>query len=173
MLYAKYIDSVCDVTIDKILADTMSIPESLGDQDASDNEDGVTALAYDRVFRIKGYNITSQGKKYIITVWNERTELQRLAARLADEETIIAYVMIDNLDELMQFVQEKYRAASAEVEAILKQWADSVGGILKEYERDKFIFLFEARYLDEFIERKFEVFSTASARCVSAREVCR
>ena len=83
VLYAKYIDSVCDVTIDKILADTMSTPESLGDQDASDNEDGVTALAYDRVFRIKGYNITSQGKKYIITVWNERTELQRLAARLA------------------------------------------------------------------------------------------
>lgn len=157
VLYAKYIDSVCDVTIDKILADTMSIPESLGDQDASDNEDGVTALAYDRVFRIKGYNITSQGKKYIITVWNERTELQRLAVRLADEETIIAYVMIDNLDELMQFVQEKYRAASAEVEAILKQWADSVGGILKEYERDKFIFLFEARYLDEFIDRKFDI----------------
>ena len=40
---------------------------------------------------------------------------------------------------------------------LLKQWADSVGGILKEYERDKFIFLFEARYLDEFIERKFDI----------------
>ena len=76
VLYAKYIDSVCDVTIDKILADTMSIPESFGDQDASDNEDGVTALAYDRVFRIKGYNITSQGKKYIITVWSSVRSFQ-------------------------------------------------------------------------------------------------
>lgn len=157
VLYAKYIDGVCDVTIDRILADTDSPPESLSAQGDQSYDDGVEAVAYDRVFRIKGYRITSQGKSYVITVWNERTELKRLAGRLADEETIIAYVMIDNLDELMQFVQEKYRSASAEVEAILKKWADSVGGILKEYERDKFLFLFEARYLDEFIERKFDI----------------
>jgi c-di-AMP phosphodiesterase-like protein len=150
-LYAKYIDGVCSATIEQILADTTSAPEDI------DSADGVEAVAYDRIFSIKGYRITAQGKNYVITVWNERTELKRLASRLSDEETIIAYVMIDNLDELMQFVQEKYRSASAEVESILKRWADSVGGILKEYERDKFIFLFEARYLDEFIERKFDI----------------
>lgn len=151
VLYAKHIDSICSVNMEQILAETNSSPED------NDQADGVEALAYDRIFRIKGYRITAQGKNYVITVWNERTELRRLAKRLADEETIIAYVMIDNLDELMQFVQEKYRSASAQVENILKAWADSVGGILKEYERDKFIFVFEARYLDEFIEKKFDI----------------
>ncbi len=151
VLYTKFIDNIADVTIERLLDDTTSAPED------TESQDGVEAVAYDRVFRIKGYKIVSQGKNYIITIWNERTELRSLAKRLADEETIIAYVMIDNLDELMQFVQEKYRAASAQVEAILKEWADSVGGILKEYERDKFIFLFEARYLDEFIEKKFDI----------------
>ncbi len=151
VMYAKYIDSVVDVTIDRILEETVSSPEDVM------YPDGVEAVANDRVFRIKGYKMTSQGKNYVITVWNERTEQKQLAKRFADEETIIAYVMIDNLDELMQFVQEKYRAAAAKVESILKDWADSVGGILKEYERDKFIFLFEARYLDEFIEKKFDV----------------
>ncbi|MBQ2765929.1 MAG: hypothetical protein IJF48_02965, partial [Clostridia bacterium] len=151
VMYAKYIDSIVDVTIDRILSDTTSSVEE------TDAPDGVEAVANDRVFRIKGYKITAQGKNYIITVWNERSEMRQLAKRLSDEETIIAYVMIDNLDELMQFVQEKYRSAAAQVEAILKEWADSVGGILKEYERDKFIFLFEARYLDEFIEKKFDV----------------
>ncbi len=156
VLYAKYIDNVANVTIEQILADTVRPVQEL-EADEGFDADGVEAIAYDRAFRIKGYRITSQGKNYVITVWNERTELRRLAARLADEETIIAYVMIDNLDELMQFVQEKYRSASAQVEEILKDWAASVGGILKEYERDKFLFLFEARYLDEFIERKFDV----------------
>lgn len=154
VLYAKHIDSICSADIGQILADT-SPNESLAVEVSS--EDGVEATAYDRIFRIKGYRMTAQGKNYVITVWNERTEQRRLAKRLADEETIIAYVMIDNLDELMQFVQEKYRSASAKVEAILKEWADSVGGILKEYERDKFIFIFEARYLDEFIARKFDI----------------
>ncbi len=152
VLYAKYIDSITNVTVEQILADTTTTsPEE------ASVHDGVEAVAYDKVFRIKGYKITSQGKDYVITVWNEQTELRQLAKRLADEETIIAYIMIDNLDELMQFVQEKYRSATAEVDEILKKWADSVGGILKEYERDKFIFLFEARYLGEFIERKFDI----------------
>ena len=151
VLYTKYIDNLADVTVDEILNDTVS------DLDEVEGPDGVETVAYDRVFRIKGYKISSQGKDYIITVWNERTELRQLAKRLSEEETVIAYVMIDNLDELMQFVQEKYRSAAAQVEGILKEWADSVGGILKEYERDKFIFLFESRYLDEFIANKFDV----------------
>ena len=151
VLYTKYIDSIVDVTIDRILSDTTSPAEE------TDSPDGIEAVANDRVFRVKGYKITAEGKDYVITVWNERTELRQLAKRLSDEETIIAYVMIDNLDELRQFVQEKYRSAAAQVEALLKEWADSVGGILKEYERDKFIFLFEARYLDEFVEKKFDI----------------
>ncbi len=151
VLYSKYIDNLCDATIARILEDTETPP------DERDSQDGVESVAYERVFRIKGYKISAQGKNYVITVWNERTELRHLAKRLADEETIISYVMIDNLDELMQFVQEKYRSASARVEAILKEWADSVGGILKEYERDKFIFIFEARYLAEFVAKKFDI----------------
>jgi len=150
VLYSRFLDNVADVKLEDILKGTSS---SIDDE----APDGADATAFGRYFRIKGYHISAQGKDYIITVWNERTEAVGLLRRLADEETIIAYVMIDNLDELMQFVQEKYRSASAAVEAILKDWADSVGGILKEYERDKFIFLFEARYLDEFIERKFDV----------------
>ena len=100
MLYTKFIDNIADVAIDRIVDDTTTVPED------TESPDGVEAIAYDRVFRIKGYKIVAQGKNYIITVWNERTELRSLAKRLADEETIIAYVMIDNIDELMQFVQE-------------------------------------------------------------------
>lgn len=151
VLYTKYFDTITDITVDQILDSTTSAADDIT------ANDGVETTAYDRAFKIKGYKITSQGKNYVITVWNEQTELRQLSKRLSEEETVIAYVMIDNLDELMQFVQEKYRSAAAEVDAILKDWADSVGGILKEYERDKFIFLFESRYLSEFIERKFDV----------------
>jgi len=151
VMYAKYIDSLCNVNIGQIITDADTPPEKLT------SLDGIPAKAFDRSFHIKGYRMNAQGKNYIITVWNERTDYELLAKKAADEEPIIAYVMIDNLDELMQYVQEKYRSASAKVEEILKGWADSVGGILKEYERDKFIFIFEARYLDEFIARKFDI----------------
>ncbi len=151
VLYAKYIDTITGVKPEEMIGETVTSPED------TVSPDGALAHAFDRVFRIKGYKMTSQNKNYVITVWNDRTEEDAIAKRLADEETIIAYVMIDNLDELMQFVQETYRSAAAQVEEILKEWADSVNGILKEYERNKFIFMFEARYLGEFIERKFDI----------------
>ena len=150
VLYAKYIDTITGV----------SLEEMTGDADPDEEKvsfDGVTAYAYDRVFKIKGYKMTAQNKNYVITVWNDHTEEAEVEKRLVDEETIIAYVMIDNLDELMQFVQETYRSAAAQVEEILKDWADSVNGILKEYERNKFIFMFESKYLDGFIENKFDI----------------
>ncbi len=149
-LYAKSIESISNITMESILEDANDIDENTVSS-------GIDTAAYGKFFRINSYKISAQGKDFVITVWNDRTELCELAQKMADEESIIAYVMIDNLDELMQFVQEKYRSASASVETILKEWADSVGGILKEYERDKFIFIFEARYLDEFIENKFDV----------------
>jgi len=149
-LYAKSIETITGITIEDILENA--------DSEFDDSTDsGIDTEAYGKPFRIKGYRTSAQGKDYVITVWNDRTEISALAARMAAEESVIAYVMIDNLDELMQFVQEKYRSASANVETILKEWADSVGGILKEYERDKFIFLFEAQYLDSFIESKFDI----------------
>lgn len=65
--------------------------------------------------------------------------------------------MIDNLDELMQYVQEQYRTVVGQVESVLKEWAESVGGIFKEYERERYIFIFEAAHVREFIENKFDI----------------
>lgn len=111
-----------------------------------------------RNFRAIGHRLKNNDKNYCVIVFNECTELQKMYTAMADEETIVAYIIVDNLDELLQYEQEKYRAASSEIEVILRKWAAECGGILKEYERDKYIFLFTSRNLDEFIVRRFEIF---------------
>lgn len=118
---------------------------------------GVDAEAFNRVYNVTGYKIEAQNSPYYITIWNEKTELARLNARLIDEQTVVAYIIIDNLDELSQSVNEKTREASHMAELILKNWASEVGGIIKEYERNKYLFIFESRYLDKFIEDKFKI----------------
>lgn len=121
------------------------------------SETGIESILNDRFFNIKGYMLSSQQKKYFITVWNDSTELNTAYTRLKNEDTLMAYIVIDNLDELLQYVQDKSRSVSADVMLILKQWSDSAGGILKEYERDKFIFMCEMENLQKFIETKFEI----------------
>ena len=41
--------------------------------------------------------------------------------QLNDETAVVAYIMIDNLDELMQYVQEQYRTVVGQVESVLKE----------------------------------------------------
>ena len=92
-----------------------------------------------------------------MTFWNDRSEIVSVYRQLNDETAVVAYIMIDNLDELMQYVQEQYRTVVGQVESVLKEWAESVGGIFKEYERERYIFIFEAAHVREFIENKFDI----------------
>lgn len=96
-------------------------------------------------------------KNYYLLTLRDTTELLQLKQKMSDEEKIVSYVIVDNLEDLLQFEQERYRAAANRVEEYIRQWADSVGGLVKEYERDKYMFIFESQYLDKFIADKFEI----------------
>ena len=101
--------------------------------------------------------ISAQDKKYYLFTLRDTTELLALKQQMRDEEKVIAYVIVDNLDDLLQFEQERYRSAANQVESYIREWGQSVGGLVKEYERDKYLFIFEAQYLDDFISNKFDI----------------
>ena len=151
MVFGKYIDNICDATIERILKD--------------DDEDGtevsfsseIDAGSSGECFRAKGYKVSSHGKTYYMAIFADYTETRALAKKLDDEDTIVAYAMIDNLDELMQYVQELYDTAASDVETILRKHMEAVGGIVREYANNKFICVFAAKYLEKFEEDKFSV----------------
>lgn len=139
----KGIESVCNVDFKKVIT--------------SVREEGVLCKAADRTLMVRAYPIKLEEKRYYVMIYLDRTELDLAWERVEEEETQIAYIVIDNLSELSQFVREESRSASAQIESILSEWADSVDGIFKEYERDKFIFMFHKCHLKEFAEDKFDV----------------
>lgn len=108
-------------------------------------------------FSVNAYPTNIDSKHYYVMIYTDRTELDTAIARIEEEETQVAYVVIDNLAEILQFVREKSRSASAEIEALLSGWSDSVGGVLKEYERDKFIFFFHKCHLKRFVDERFDI----------------
>ena len=129
----------------------------LTDVTACADPDGLTVEASGRTWAVKAYPSRAQDRDYVVTVWQDESELIRARRLIEDENAVVAYVVLDNMDELVTYVQEKYRSASAEVEDILKKWASSADGVFKEYERDKFIFIFAAKYMEGFVESRFDV----------------
>ena len=96
-------------------------------------------------------------KTYNLLMFRNITEQARLEKFVRDEDKIVAYIIVDNLEELIQFEQENYRSASSTIEVIMRDWAASVNGILKEYEKDKYIFIFRNEDLERFVDDKFDI----------------
>lgn len=123
----------------------------------SEGEHGTLLTLQDRCYEVKCYAVTSKNKRYHLTLWNDCTELNDALKRLNDEDTQVAYIMIDNLEEIGQYAKEGTRAAANEIEKALKEWTADTNGILKEYQSDRYMFLFSASQMPSLEERKFDI----------------
>ena len=134
-------------------------------RDVTYNEDGapidntrpmITELQ-GRKYNLQCYTMRSRGKDYYFVVFDDVTELLQMKKQRYDDEPVVAYVVIDSLQELAQYVRVSYRTAVSEIETILKDWAESFGGMIREYEREKYLVVFNRTALDECISNKFRI----------------
>ena len=72
-------------------------------------------------------------------------------------QTAVAYIIIDNVEDLLQNIQEQFRLATAKVSDILHAWVADMNGVIRSYERDKYIAFFKYEGLKQCIENRFDV----------------
>lgn len=111
----------------------------------------------ERNYIARSFEMRVAGKTYFLSIFTDSTELLALKNRLEAEAPVIAYVSLDNLDELAQYVRVSSREAAAEAENVIKHWATELNALVREYERDKFLLIFEKKTLEECIENKFDI----------------
>ena len=109
-------------------------------------------------FRISPYLIETMRKSFYLVVWMNTTEYEDLYKEYLDSNTIVAYAAIDNITELASGMQQdRYREISAKISGVLNEWVSSMNGVIKEYERDKYIILLEERHLQKQLDAKFDI----------------
>lgn len=117
----------------------------------------------ERRFQAKCYTVKlpsengDELRKYNLTIFDEATELFDLKDRIARENLTVAYVVLDNLAELAEYVRVNYRVAANNIEVHIKEWAEELEGVLCEYDRDKYMILFAQEKLEDAIIRGFPV----------------
>ncbi|MGN1409628.1 MAG: DHH family phosphoesterase [Eubacteriales bacterium] len=136
---------------------------TLADIRSNRSEKGAKLSCEGRSFLVKYNHIKTDDNDFALIMTTETTELDALSAKMESEETVVCYIMIDNLAEMMQYDSEQYRPAAARIDEIIRDWADEYGGILKEYERDKYIFITVSRVLDELIAGRFDILDRVRA----------
>ena len=93
-----------------------------------------------------------------ITYWVDVTDYDNTRLEYEASRPVAAVIVIDNLDEMGKNQTERVRNDIRDsVEDRLNQWSDACRGILKRFDRDRYLLLFEKRYLETMKADKFRV----------------
>ncbi len=91
----------------------------------------------------------------------DQTEQKNIQQKFEHTRPVTAIITVDNYEELMQNTDDAVKPQIlAEIDRKVSSWTSPSGGILKKFERDKYLFFFETRFLAKFEEKKFEIIDT-------------
>ena len=120
----------------------------------------VTRLANGKRYELQSYPMKLDGEEYFFVVFRDVNGLLELKEKAERENPVVAFIAIDNLQELTQFVRANYREASSRIDQILLDWAAGLNGMLREYDKDKYVAVFSQQMLERCIADRFEILNT-------------
>ncbi len=103
----------------------------------------------------RAYVMTLHDRIGYVLTFTDASELLNLKEKMERDMPAVAYIDVDNLEELTQYTHANYRDASRKVDDVLIQWAANMNGFLREYERDRYIMFFSQEKLRLCEEDKF------------------
>lgn len=114
-------------------------------------------------YKVLGNFVTLEGNDIaenpiILLYFIENTEITQLKAKYEDEKIGAGIIIIDNYNELMQNMEDSAKPhVLAEIDKKITHWTNLTLGIIKKYERDRYLFIFEHKYLKIMEEKKFDI----------------
>ncbi len=125
-----------------------------------DDEFGKKTLSVgDRLFEAESFNLSDcdEGDSILVLSLTDVTALSLSEKKYNDSRVCVAYIAIDNIEDVLHYVHEKFRVAVSQVDEKLKAWADSMDATIKSYENDKYIMFFDSVSLDKCLENRFAI----------------
>ncbi len=129
-------------------------------------EDGDLTEVGNGVYRVYGAasrmggRSASQGQ--IITAYFvDVTESQNLKNLYESSRPVISILVVDNYEEIMKSGGDAGRSSvQAQLDQQLNQWVTGTGGMLRKYDRDRYLFLCDEHSFEQIVEQKFSILET-------------
>jgi c-di-AMP phosphodiesterase-like protein len=116
----------------------------------------------DRSYRVYGNIVRGENEAardfMAITYWVDVTEYDLTEREYSDSRPMVAIIVFDNLDEISRNQPDRVRnEMQSKVADKIESWCMGCGAILCRFDRDKFLFIFETRYFEEFRAGRFSL----------------
>lgn len=92
------------------------------------------------------------------TYWVDETAYAQISEEYESTRPVFAIITLDNYDEFTSGMSEKDKSLlMSSVDDRLTDWARDKGGYMTRPDRDRYIFIFEERYLQGYVDAKFSI----------------
>ena len=92
------------------------------------------------------------------TYWVDVTDYSAVREEFYSSRPVCAILVLDNYEELMKGIPDNSKSAIlSSIDEKITEWTSPTGGLCCKYDRDRYLFFFEERYLKELQEGKYAV----------------
>ena len=118
-----------------------------------------------RRYRVHGTLIRGEGtfsNMLGVMYFSDMTELFQIRDEYVRSRPVVSIILVDNYEELTKNLTEgAISALNAKLNEAITQWTEGYNGILRRLERNRFLFIFEKRDLQQITEEKFTLIEAA------------
>ena len=92
------------------------------------------------------------------TYWVDITDLSRTRDAYLATRPVVSLLVLDNYEEVLKPMSDSARSSLlSEINSRLAEWTASTGGLFCGIDRDRYLFVFEERYLQSYVDEKFAI----------------
>ena len=110
---------------------------------------------FGNLFRVSGNKSDDPwGMVYLVDV----TDYADTAAEYAASRPVVAVLLLDNYEELLRNLDETEKSRLlAMIDHRIGEWSAPARGYLCRFDRDRYVFIFEERYMPLYLENRFSI----------------
>ena len=101
------------------------------------------------------------GKRLVMQYWLDRTEAAHYQRLYTEQRPYTALVYVDNYEDLTRDADIRSTAVLAEVERLVSELCERLGGIYRRYENGRFLMILEAIQAEQLEQEKFPLIEAA------------
>ena len=164
---SKYISEFADIDMNSYINDLSNEIRNEIEENSKNYKDIIKNVTIEnkeykllgRYVHVKNRNKDKKNNEYMIILYFiDETENVKLQKEYKDSKSCVGLIMIDNYEEIIRSIDSSEKPiVSAEIDRKIYEWANKTNGVLIKSDRDRYVYLFEQRYLDDVKEDKFSI----------------
>jgi len=132
------------------------------------NESDEPVPLNEKLYWVYGSLVLSQREYIAMTYWIDVTEYVEICSAYLDSRLVFSLLTLDNYDELLRGMSAKEKSSLlSDIDEKISAWIAGKDGYLCKYDRDRYFYLFEERFLDAIIKDNFSILDQVR-NCIGA-----